>query len=114
MEKIKCFGFDMDYTLAGEYLLNFFCHRLSLEYCFLLSKDQLLVGLLQLAGASSISKYIVPYLLHFHVRCFLLIFYLQAVFGHKQCCCSTVSSDYECQGSQSLISLLASLDSTIF
>lgn len=24
MEKIKCFGFDMDYTLAGEYLLDFF------------------------------------------------------------------------------------------
>lgn len=26
MEKIKCFGFDMDYTLAGEYLPKFFEH----------------------------------------------------------------------------------------
>lgn len=63
MEKIKCFGFDMDYTLAGEYL-NFFCHWLSLEYCLLLSKNQLLLGLLQLAGASSVSKYI-----QFSVHC---------------------------------------------
>jgi len=68
MEKIKCFGFDMDYTLAGEYL-NFFCRWLSLEYCLLLSKKQFLDGLLHLAGAASNSKYIIHYSLHFHFRC---------------------------------------------
>lgn len=36
MEKIKCFGFDMDYTLAGEYLFLFFVIGLvwNIAYCW--------------------------------------------------------------------------------